>query len=96
MFSQPNWQARKHWIPKRKFLPQLRFLVGTHSPWTQELGVQSTVLLLGLQHRHSKPWGAQQGSHTKLWFLTSKGAGACKGAELHEQFTTRWISLQHC
>lgn len=37
-------------------------------------------------------WGPME----RLQSLTNKGAGAEEGAELHEQVTVRWVSLQHC
>lgn len=93
MFSQLNCQAWKHWIAKRKFSRKLRFLVGICPWWAWQLGVQNTVLLLASSTGTAN---ATAGNHSRLWFLTSKGAGACRGAVLHEQFMMRWISLQHC
>lgn len=111
LFFQLNWHAWKHRIPTSKRSRVLHLLVGIglsiFPRWTQYLWFAYSLLpalqdsCRDLKHRQNTCSGSalgscRGGSHGSLWSWTRQGAGADKRAVLHEQFTMRWISLQHC
>lgn len=89
-------------MPKRKFSRELHFLVGICPRWAQQLGVQNTVLLLGLEHRHSKHWGATAGQPQQALVLDRQGCwgmrGSCAARAVYDEvdFTAALLRGARC